>query len=276
MCLREKPSLTFPTAPGARNLFDDFQAVHINQTFLIHFNAVFLPWHRYYMWTYEKALREECGYQGYQPYWEWSSFYKDPTASPLFDGSDTSLSGNGDYVPHDAFNYTIPRTNLTVSRPAQGGGGCVTSGPLRNFTVNLGPVNSPGSLPGYKGNGTGLEYNPRCLVRDMGTVWSDNLSWENVTSLLNTTTNFLEFKGRLDVGVHAGGHFTIGGLQYDTFASPGDPAFFFHHAQIDRMWTLWQNLDIETRRTQLQGPVNWWNSMLLFPLSDRSLVMRRC
>jgi len=23
--------------------------------------------HRYYIWAYEKALREECGYRGYQP-----------------------------------------------------------------------------------------------------------------------------------------------------------------------------------------------------------------
>jgi hypothetical protein len=27
----------------------------------------FLPWHRYYLWHYENALRTECGYKGYQP-----------------------------------------------------------------------------------------------------------------------------------------------------------------------------------------------------------------
>lgn len=34
---------------------------------LIWKQANFLGWHRYYVWAYEKALREECGYQGYQP-----------------------------------------------------------------------------------------------------------------------------------------------------------------------------------------------------------------
>jgi hypothetical protein len=29
--------------------------------------ANFLSWHRYFVWTYETALREECGYKGYQP-----------------------------------------------------------------------------------------------------------------------------------------------------------------------------------------------------------------
>jgi tyrosinase len=27
----------------------------------------FLPWHRYYIWHYENALRTECNYTGYQP-----------------------------------------------------------------------------------------------------------------------------------------------------------------------------------------------------------------
>ena len=25
----------------------------------------------------------------------------------------------------------------------------------------------------------------------------------------------------------------------DLFTSPGDPAFFLHHGQVDRLWTLW-------------------------------------
>lgn len=29
--------------------------------------ANFLHWHRYYVWAYEVALRDECGYKGYQP-----------------------------------------------------------------------------------------------------------------------------------------------------------------------------------------------------------------
>lgn len=67
-CLLNKPSKLEPGfAPGARSRFDDFVAVHINQTMSIHGTGNFLTFHRYFTWAYENALREECGYRGYQP-----------------------------------------------------------------------------------------------------------------------------------------------------------------------------------------------------------------
>lgn len=39
----------------------------------------------------------------------------------------------------------------------------------------------------------------------------------------------------------------------DLFVSPGDPAFYTHHSQIDRVWTLWQWLDLESRQNALAG-----------------------
>ena len=260
-CLRRLPPLSPPSfAPGARSRFDDYQAVHINNTFLIHFNGRFLPWHRYYTWAYEQALRSQCGYTGYQPYWEWSAFANDPVASPLFDGSNTSISGNGAKVPHDSWFYVVPHSGgLNNTIPPQDGGGCLTSGPFANITVNLGPVNANGSLPGWIGSGTGLDYNPRCLTRDMGGFWGDFVGWDNVTRLLEVEGTFSDFLGLLDQTVHRGGHFSIGGLNNDLFTSPGDPAFFFHHAQVDRMWTLWQNLNVTERGREIGGSLNWFN-----------------
>lgn len=34
----------------------------------------------------------------------------------------------------------------------------------------------------------------------------------------------------------------------DMFISPGDPVFWLHHAQLDRLWWIWQNLDFENRQ----------------------------
>lgn len=63
-----KPSLLNQTLyPGAKTRYDDFVAVHINQTLSIHGTGNFLGWHRYFVYTYEQALRNECGYKGYQP-----------------------------------------------------------------------------------------------------------------------------------------------------------------------------------------------------------------
>lgn len=67
-CLQKLPPRTpANVSSGARSRFDDFTVVHIQQTLDIHFSGTFLPWHRWFVHSYEKALREECGYQGYQP-----------------------------------------------------------------------------------------------------------------------------------------------------------------------------------------------------------------
>lgn len=53
---------------GTVNRFDDHMAVHSDQTPNIHWVGHFILWHRYFVATYEKALRDECGYTGGQPY----------------------------------------------------------------------------------------------------------------------------------------------------------------------------------------------------------------
>lgn len=63
-----KPAIIPPeVAPGAKSHYDDFVAVHIQQTLTIHVTANFLSWHRYYIHEYEKALRNDCGYNGALP-----------------------------------------------------------------------------------------------------------------------------------------------------------------------------------------------------------------
>jgi tyrosinase len=42
-------------------------STHINYTLNIHISGIFFAWHRQFVWLWEKALREECGYKGYQP-----------------------------------------------------------------------------------------------------------------------------------------------------------------------------------------------------------------
>ena len=46
--------------------------------------------------------------------------------------------------------------------------------------------------------------------------------------------------------VHVGGSF----LANDAYASAGDPAFYLRHAQVDRAWPLWQNINKPRKRTR--------------------------
>jgi len=262
LCLQNKPSKSGSFAPGARSRYDDFVAVHINQTLTIHGTANFLSWHRYFTWSFEQTLRNECGYQGWQPYWNWGKSAFDPINSPYFDGSAYSMGGNGVYEAHNCTN-ALP-TGLNCIPPGPGGG-CVESGPFANMTVNLGPVSPTLAEPEVvPQSGNGLQYNPRCLKRDVSEWVSSQWNTDAQSySLITQNNDILDFQNTMQgnfatgfFGVHTGGHFTIGGDPGgDLFASPGDPMFWLHHGQIDRTWWIWQNQDLANRQNQIAGTI---------------------
>ena len=53
--------------PGALSRYDDFVAYHMTHAMELHGNLFLFGAHKYYVYLFEKALREECGYTGYQP-----------------------------------------------------------------------------------------------------------------------------------------------------------------------------------------------------------------
>ncbi|KAK7704392.1 hypothetical protein SLS64_008579 [Diaporthe eres] len=252
LCLMSKPALTDPRlAAGAKSRYDDFVAIHINQTQTIHNTANFLTWHRLFTWKYEQALISECGYEGALPYWDWAATADDPLHSEIFDGSDWSMSGNGVYAPHGC---TAGRPGNCI--PPGDGGGCVDKGPFRDMTVNLGPIQPLLTVEGIvamPANDT-LRWNPRCLRRDI-TNWTSTrwTSEKNLTDLLTLHDDISSFQYTMqgnysagDYGVHGGAHCG------DLFNSPGDPIFFLHHSMIDRVFWIWQNLHPE-ERTEVVG-----------------------
>ncbi|KAH1272804.1 hypothetical protein KXW42_006138 [Aspergillus fumigatus] len=57
-------------------------------------------------------------------------------------------------------------------------------------------------------------------------------------------------RGRL--GAHAAVHVALGPTMGDVFSSVQDPAFFLHHAMVDRLWGMWQEAG-PGRRDALNG-----------------------
>jgi tyrosinase len=114
-----------------------------------------------------------------------------------------------------------------------------------------------------------LAWNPRCAKRDLTTFASSN--WLTYTNLHNVTLGAAsknielfqdELQGRFSdgfLGMHAAGHFTIGGDAGDVFSSPNDPAFFLHHAMVDRVWWLWQALHLNQAAT-VAGTITIFNN----------------
>ena len=258
VCLQNKPSKLNPAVyPGAKTRYDDFLATHINYTLTIHLDAIFLSWHRNFVHLYEAALQNECGYSGTQPYWNWPLYVNDLQTSTLFDGSEYSMSGDGTPIPNEA-NITVG-PNATL--PHGSGGGCVTTGPFKNHTAPMGPFDfalvftSGGVLPADS-----FAYTPECFGRDLNSYVAQTYTNQSDVDELLATTNIADFQntlsgplGTLDLGAHAGGHFTMGANGSDFFASPTDPAFYLHHAQIDRLWAEWQANDPINRQYALSG-----------------------
>ncbi|KAK4199830.1 hypothetical protein QBC40DRAFT_328034 [Triangularia verruculosa] len=260
LCLMEKPSKLNPTQfPGAKTRYEDFVVVHMQQTMSIHNTGSFLSWHRYYLWAFEQALIKECNYNGSHPYWDWGRWAQDPEKSPIFDGSDTSLSGNGKKTNHKSSGIA----------PAGNGGGCVETGPFKNMIVRLGPV-SPAVDPAPPRNprSDGYGLNERCLRRDISNYLTSRYTrTQDIANLITQSRDVLTFQNVMQgaggggfgggggaIGVHAAGHFTIAGDPGgDFYTSPNDPAFWVHHGMIDRTWTIWQSQDTNTRIQTIAG-----------------------
>jgi len=106
------------------------------------------------------------------------------------------------------------------------GGGCVTNGKFANLGLNVGP---------------GSGNTPHCLSRN----GNDGVTANGNTALFNACnqrTDYADMAVCLE-GAHSYGHNGIGSVMQDTYASPGDPTFFLHHAFIDRQYRIWQNAD---------------------------------
>ncbi|OAG08361.1 tyrosinase central domain protein [Paraphaeosphaeria sporulosa] len=262
-CLMNLPPKTpIEVAPGVTSRYDDFTATHINNTLLIHVNGPFLAWHRHFLYLFQKALTDECGFKGTLPYWNWPWWSDDLLSSPLFDGSATSLGGDGYYnasmPPFSNGNYTFPRGH---------GGGCIKEGPFANITTGFRNFKNEEILAGTLPPDA-LDYAPHCVTRDLNSVISSPSHQPEVVHELLVADSIRAFQSVMDGTVrntshlspHSAGHWSVGTGMQDQYASPSDPVFYLHHSMIDNMWAQWQLRDRETRTFALDGTVTTLNN----------------
>lgn len=121
--------------------------------------------------------------------------------------------------------------------------------PDGSYTINIGPVQP--AMQGYTPIFTDVKsLNPRCQRRDLTTAAS--LSTFTASNLLNVTTGPASatvghFQDELQgpygtLRLHGAGHYAMGGDGSDVFTSLNDPAFYLHHAMVDRLYWIWQIL----------------------------------
>jgi tyrosinase len=123
LCLMGKPASG--NFPPSTSLYEDMVRLHQALMPQVHQNAKFLPWHRYYLWTFEQLLRDECSLAGPMLWW------------------DETLDA-GKFGQSDIFT---PRTFGSIKG---GNPTCVADGPLAGLILHI---------------GLGTSNTPHCLTR---------------------------------------------------------------------------------------------------------------
>jgi tyrosinase len=153
----------------------------IHQNGCPHGNWFFLPWHRAYLYYFEKLIRQFSGNKNFAlPYWNWTVNPQIPAA----------------FWQTDSLNDPNRDVTSASTIPAEFVGPTVISDIMR--------------LSLFVTFGSGAS-----------------------THLRDRTTT-----GQLEGTPHNNVHGFIGGDMGD-FMSPLDPIFWLHHANVDRIWAMW-------------------------------------
>ncbi|POS74667.1 hypothetical protein DHEL01_v206935 [Diaporthe helianthi] len=215
LCLMESPSKS--QYAGSKTIWGDLQVAHVAQVQFIHVVGAFLPWHRWFMTVHENLLRNECGYGGPIPYWDEQV---DVAAGEL---TNASIWGDD---PTTSFGTGATDAN-----------GCLLDGPFKNLTYDL---------------TVSLERGPdQCLSYVLNQAQFE-LARQEIIDSCNTLETYNDFNNCVGGSPHTSGHYAIGGTMNDVSLSPGDPLFFLHHTNLDRIWWEWQALD-KARLTDIGG-----------------------
>ncbi|KAJ2385071.1 hypothetical protein GGI23_006788 [Coemansia sp. RSA 2559] len=132
-------------------------------------------------------------------------------------------------VPYwdSTLDYRDPASSPVLRRESLGGNGrgpdkCVRDGIQGGWTMGF--------------------PNRHCLRRDYNRGGSID-SWipaEVISSYIQSDSRLSRFREHIEYGIHGAVHLGLGGDAATKYA-PNDFFFFMHHANIDRLWWLWQN-----------------------------------
>lgn len=221
-----------------------------------HANPNFLPWHRKMLLLFEEALQEVSGKDITLPYWDWT----DPESTQAVFAEDFMGPGG-----------TQEQEYAVLSGPFRKGAWKLNIMP---FDIERAPydylVRGVGNSSGnFKPNSREIRYTfqvptpadvETCLSIPEYDPADDPDRWTMNVPKLKSFRNCLEgFGGRREDGtldeaqyMHNVMHDWVAGIfelpngrvmmgtMEPLETSPNDPIFFLHHANVDRIWALWE------------------------------------
>lgn len=227
-----------PGGPPGVSVYDQFVALH-SAVFSVfspglppgetvnfgHWNIGFCPWHRQYLREFEWALQSEV--PGVTiPYWKWEDHTEALTMlfSPDFLGS----LGQNPTAPlvDSVFRNPVP----VAERPAWWPEGAT------GFPVH--PDLEAGFGAGVaRGSGGGSTWPPSSNEIDQ--LEKLVIEMPGINALWYFWLVLEQGEDSVARATHNAAHNFIGGHMASA-PSPNDPAFWLHHANVDRIWDTWQ------------------------------------
>nr|AAK13243.1 polyphenol oxidase [Trifolium pratense] len=227
-----------------------------NTELQVHFSWLFLPFHRWYLYFYERILGSLINDPTFAiPFWNWDA-PDGMTAPSIFTDPNSSL-----FDPKRNPKHVPPKNTFSN---------------YRDTIVDLN-YNKDFDVPGT--------INPRPEVRI-----NENLTWMYKQMICHAKT-YRQFLGSRYRGgeeplqnncagsiesLHNHHHVWVGdrrqpnGEDMGHFYSSGrDPLFYAHHANVDRMWSVWQTLRGK-RKDCTEN--DWLESSFLFYDENKNLV----
>ena len=166
-----------------------------------HGTSLFLPWHRAYLYMFERALQDQAPAIDV-PWWDWSSGAAHRQGLPA-----VFAARNVDGRPNPLGSAPVTLGPADLARVRERLPGAITAG--RSPRTRRDP-DLPSELP------------------------------RQVTlQRLAAARTFADFT-MLAEGIHNSVHGWVGGAMSAVPVAAYDPIFWAHHAMIDRLWYLWQ------------------------------------
>lgn len=231
----------------------------------IHGNWSFLPWHRCYLYMHERILGALIGYPDFRlPYWDWDTIpdvgpNSRRTVPPVYDAAnyqvtqpttmsiansllDRTRAGSSTYVIPDETVGKVAIKTVMCQTGENFMGGPGIEGPQSNGQAGQLEQSPHGPVHLWTGDPRTEPNQPAPFGCFYPTVYpydptNPNSYPTNQTLLGNPNGN-----GCVDMGVLA--------------TAAQDPIFFSHHANIDRLWDIWNRIPQPGHTNPTDDP-NW-------------------